>query len=281
MAPSVTGALRTRIGQVRARLVLAVTATPPMVVNFGEGWDHDQKEDYLERKEIDLKKSEDKLKQIIGELEKLHVEWQEKLDDLPDASRDEEWKTYEDTIAANDNFLTIIDRAQDTLIQISADKLEARRLLRRLSDGSNADRASVRGQDEQQGGGVSSPHVGLSTRRIKLPEYKMDPYDGDPLKWSIFAGTYNHAIHENPDLNNHDRMTYLLSSCLTGKALRTVAGFRNRPDDYPEAWKLLKETYGDEDLVKRALYRQLRALTPRGDLRSTVTDKGTIRSVTL
>ncbi|GBP95512.1 hypothetical protein EVAR_70623_1 [Eumeta japonica] len=57
-----------------------------------------------------------------------------------------------------------------------------------------------------------------ATRKTqKLPPLELKSFDGEPENWPIFYETFRSIIHENNDLNDGERVQYLVAK-LTGKA---------------------------------------------------------------
>lgn len=89
-----------------------------------------------------------------------------------------------------------------------------------------------------------------STKKIsmKLPKLTIKPFDGDPLCWKSFYDTFMCTIDSNDDLSNVEKMSYLVSF-LKGQAEQTLKGFRISNENYTAALDLLKQRYGDEQLL--------------------------------
>ena len=44
-------------------------------------------------------------------------------------------------------------------------------------------------------------------RSVKLPDIRIQKYDGDPLKWNEWSSMFTSTIHNNPDITNTERMS--------------------------------------------------------------------------
>eukprot|EP00111_Clytia_hemisphaerica_P011254 TCONS_00032972-protein len=78
---------------------------------------------------------------------------------------------------------------------------------------------------------------------MELPSFK-----GDPLLWQGFWDQYNVASHENKSLTDIDRFNYL-KRFLSGEALRSVSGLTLNSENYQEAIQILKDRYGNEQIL--------------------------------
>ena len=86
---------------------------------------------------------------------------------------------------------------------------------------------------------------------VKLPNIKLDKFNGDPLKWSTFWDMYKTSIHERTDIAIPAKFHYLVSQ-MEGEAARLLAGFDNLAAEYNEAIDLLQKTNGKEKLIIQA-----------------------------
>lgn len=46
-------------------------------------------------------------------------------------------------------------------------------------------------------------------RQVRLPKFELRKFGGNPVAWPEFYDTFKVAIHENPDLSDIERFTYL------------------------------------------------------------------------
>ena len=66
-------------------------------------------------------------------------------------------------------------------------------------------------------------------RSVKLPDIRIQKYDGDPLKWNEWSSMFTSTIHNDPDITNTERMSYLLSFVI-GPAKECISGFLCNPN---------------------------------------------------
>ncbi len=61
----------------------------------------------------------------------------------------------------------------------------------------------------------------LSLIKSKLPKVNLPTFDGDERKFMNFKGQFLRLVHNNPEIDEEDKM-FFLKSCLTGKAERLI-----------------------------------------------------------
>lgn len=92
--------------------------------------------------------------------------------------------------------------------------------------------------------------------RAKLPKLEVRKFNGKLEEWQEFWDSFNSAIHENDDLSDVDKFTYL-KGLITGSAKAAIAGFALTAVNYGSAVELLKKRYGKDTLIRRAHIREL------------------------
>ncbi|XP_038106487.1 uncharacterized protein LOC119766160 [Culex quinquefasciatus] len=93
------------------------------------------------------------------------------------------------------------------------------------------------------------PAVGLS--HVKLPDINLPIYTGELSEWIVFRDTYRSLIHNNAQLSDFDKFTYLRSSLL-GEALLEIAGIDVSAVNYDVAWTTLEQRYDNKKLIVKA-----------------------------
>ncbi|XP_006821839.1 uncharacterized protein LOC100377489 [Saccoglossus kowalevskii] len=105
-------------------------------------------------------------------------------------------------------------------------------------------------------------------RAVQLPKLELQTFAGDTLKWVSFNDTFNAAIHNDGTLDNIQKFTYL-RSLLTGEAARTIEGLDLTDANYASALTLLRERYGQKQVIISAHMKSLWELpTPTEDATS-------------
>ena len=76
----------------------------------------------------------------------------------------------------------------------------------------------------------------------------MPEFDGDPLKWQGFWDRYEVSIHSNANIRETGKFNYL-KVCLKGEALDAISGLSLNMENYEDAIQLLKNRFGNEQLL--------------------------------
>ena len=91
---------------------------------------------------------------------------------------------------------------------------------------------------------------------MKLPKLELPTYSGDLLKFQNFWDQFEAAVHNNDDLPDIQKFTYL-RSVLKGNALQTVEGFEVTGANYKPAVEALKHRYGRKRIIFQRSSNQL------------------------
>lgn len=96
----------------------------------------------------------------------------------------------------------------------------------------------------------SSDHTENNTKSIsvKLPRLQMDSFDGNICEWYSFWNRFNISIHENKNLTNVEKFSYL-KSYLTKDAANAIGGLSITDENYEKAIKILDSRFGRKDLI--------------------------------
>eukprot|EP00794_Sanderia_malayensis_P003854 gene3854-biopygen3283 len=86
---------------------------------------------------------------------------------------------------------------------------------------------------------------------IRLPKMELKPFDGDVMKWHEFWVCFEHGVHANPSLPDHQKLQYL-KNCLRGPAFVTISDIQRSGDQYEAAIRLLKDRYGHRSTLRKA-----------------------------
>lgn len=107
--------------------------------------------------------------------------------------------------------------------------------------------------------GNAKPDVGLS--HVKLPDIKLPVFSGQLNEWVVFRDTFSSLIHNNPQLSDLDKFTYLRTS-LQEAAQLEIADIEVSAANYDVAWTTLKTRYENEKLIVKAHLDALDAVEP-------------------
>ena len=83
---------------------------------------------------------------------------------------------------------------------------------------------------------------------VKLPKLTIQPFNGEPTRWTTFWDSYSASIHENPTISNTEKFTYL-RSLVQGRALESIAGLTISDANYAQAVELLKKRFGNKQTI--------------------------------
>nr|XP_006822497.1 PREDICTED: uncharacterized protein LOC102805096 [Saccoglossus kowalevskii] len=110
---------------------------------------------------------------------------------------------------------------------------------------------------------VHDSPVTASTRHrsVQLPKLEITPFQGDPLRWTEFHDTFRSAVHDDGQLSNVQKLTYL-RSFLTGEAKRTIEGLQTTDANYLAALDLLTNRYGQRQTIINSHTRSFWELSP-------------------
>lgn len=96
--------------------------------------------------------------------------------------------------------------------------------------------------------GTSQGHVSKAFTHAKLPKLELKKFHGNPMHWYPFWESFESAVHKNPNLSSVDKFNYL-KSLLTGTAQSSVAGLALTSANYEKAVDLLKQRFGNRQMV--------------------------------
>ena len=88
----------------------------------------------------------------------------------------------------------------------------------------------------------------LQGNNIKLPKLVIKRFSGRPCDWQPFWDSYENSVHSNKQLANVDKFCYL-RSLIEGPPYSTIAGLALTDSNYEVAVKLLKERFGNRQLI--------------------------------
>ena len=88
----------------------------------------------------------------------------------------------------------------------------------------------------------------LQGNNIKFPKLVIKRFSGRPCDWQPFWDSYENSVHSNKQLANVDKFCYL-RSLIEGAPYSTIAGLALTESNYEVAVKLLKERFGNRQLI--------------------------------
>ena len=95
---------------------------------------------------------------------------------------------------------------------------------------------------------------------IKLPRIEIKRFGGELTQWKSFIDTFEAAIHKS-SLSNAEKFNYL-KGYLQENASKTIEGLSLTNENYPKALELLKDRYGNTQMIISAHMGELLKLQP-------------------
>ena len=137
-------------------------------------------------------------------------------------------KEMEDMLIASDKDLDVVAKVEERLTKLSV----------KDSAATSSTKSTT-----------SSPSsTATSADSHRLPKFELPKFTGDIKQWQTFWDQFESAVDKKSHLSNVDKFTYLLSS-LDSTAKESVAGLALTNDNYTQAVELLKERFGNKQLL--------------------------------
>ena len=162
----------------------------------------------------------------MSELQSLDREIVELVDDV---------KTIDTEVSESCEIMSSI---QECIVELES-VLEAQEM-----QGKSQEFPSVAQLPPSESAGTSQDHVS----KAKLPKLELKKFHGNPIHWYPFWESFESAVHKNPNLSSVDKFNYL-QSLLTGTARSTIAGLALTSANYEKAVGLLKQRFGNRQMV--------------------------------
>ena len=166
------------------------------------------------------------LETTMSELQSLDREIVELVDDV---------KTIDTEVSESCEIMSSI---QECIVELES-VLEAQEM-----QGKSQEFPSVAQLPPSESAGTSQNHVS----KAKLPKLELNKFHGNPIHWYPFWESFESAVHKNPNLSSVDKFNYL-QSLLTGTARSTIAGLALTSANYEKAVGLLKQRFGNRQIV--------------------------------
>lgn len=128
---------------------------------------------------------------------------------------------------------------------------------------------SLHGSKSQSGNGSptqvsKAESAGSANKHAKLPRISLKSFSGEPSQWLTFWDSFRSAVHENTEVHDIDKFNYL-KSLLNGSAAATIAGLPLTDANYNAAIELLKNRFGNKQVIISSHMDGLLKLTPLGN----------------
>ena len=99
---------------------------------------------------------------------------------------------------------------------------------------------------------VSSISTSSDSKCFKLPRQAIPTFAGDPLKWSAFWKRFRASIHDNPQLDDSEKLAYLQDTIMDPGVTPYLHKATATEHQYEELVAFLKEQYDKKHLIHRA-----------------------------
>ncbi|XP_055590512.1 uncharacterized protein LOC129742611 [Uranotaenia lowii] len=97
--------------------------------------------------------------------------------------------------------------------------------------------------------------------RVKLPDIKLPVFDGKLRDWIPFRDMFDSLIHNNHQLSDIDKFTYLRSA-ISGEVLQEISSIELSADNYQVACDMLEKRYEKKKLIVKAYLDPLFGIEP-------------------
>ena len=123
----------------------------------------------------------------------------------------------------------------------------------------------------------TNPNVGgaSSAQSVKLPRLEIEKFKGNILEWQNFWDQFKAAVHDDKRLTNVQKFTYL-KTLVEGPARAAIIGLPLTSANYDTAIKVLKDRFGQKELIVHSHFKKLMELKPIGDK---LTDVSSLRKL--
>ena len=235
MVKSRSGALRTAIGGAKARLLTAVNEAKKMQKGILS-----EDPTTLTTQLITIEDFASTLKIKIDSVMEKDAAWMEIIASIEDEIETTAEEALYESAAVTEGYLQLVDYAKE-LCSLLTNKI------------TRANRPPV------------APAVPAALaagtgykRTAKLPELKVEKFDGDPIKFKQFMAIHKNNIGDHPHLSTIEKYSYLQGQ-LTGIALSAIDGLEVTEGTYEIAVSMLKKRFQrDDSQIIKSLHGQLK-----------------------
>ena len=102
-------------------------------------------------------------------------------------------------------------------------------------------------------------HCSFSAMERSLPKFDLGKFDGSPLHWPLWIGRFKSIIHDQPFLNDGQRLAYLQNT-VTGAAESEIQFLGEDGANYILALRMLKARFTDSGKIVRVAIAALKAI---------------------
>ena len=91
-------------------------------------------------------------------------------------------------------------------------------------------------------------HCSFSAMEHSLPKFDLRKFDGSPLHWPLWNGRFKSIVHDQPFLNDSQRLAYLQNT-VTGAAEAEIQFLGEDGANYILAPRMLKARFADSGKI--------------------------------
>ena len=110
---------------------------------------------------------------------------------------------------------------------------------------------------------------GVKETKVKLPKLEIGQFDGNPINWRGFWDQFKTSIHDEPNLSEINKFTYL-KSYLCQEAADCINGLSLTDGNYRKATEILEERFGNTQILISSYMKVLAQLPKVASLRDLV-----------
>ncbi|XP_055527284.1 uncharacterized protein LOC129719894 [Wyeomyia smithii] len=177
-----------------------------------------------------------KTSQVTVRLERLDDLWEKIGDVINEIESHEEYEAEEDSLTKERIIF------EDRYYEMKASLID--RIKERREPGTSEQ--SIRGAETT---------LVSSGEHVRLPQIKLQSFDGDIDEWLSFRDLFTSLIHWKADLSEVKKLHYL-KGCLEGEAEALIDPLKLTKGNHTIAWETLLKRYNNSKLLKR---RQVQA----------------------
>ena len=208
----------------------------------------------------------DKIERHIASLKDYDLRYSQALDNISEETLNEaESKKYSEFAFGDDGFTTTIMSAEDVVSELKGQISEIDQLKSALEK-REQNHVFEMARDQSAGQPTTStpaPPAIVHPSRFRISEIEIPKFSGELLKWRTFWELFKAAVDDDDSLTGVQKFTYLRSA-VSGMAADLLEGMAITELNYKTAVDILKKRFGNEQIQRTALLRELNNL-PRAD----------------
>uniref|UniRef100_A0A914MNZ3 CCHC-type domain-containing protein n=1 Tax=Meloidogyne incognita TaxID=6306 RepID=A0A914MNZ3_MELIC len=225
------GPLKMRLGPLKKRIITYINTVRDLLNNG-----------ISQENATNLKGYQLKLSKAVEVLEQINTEWAKLISLESPERREEMLKDYNSYAEDENGFIALIELARDLSCELEANL----------------------GEFKSTSYNESSSNMTIAhSNSIRLPICNLPNFSGKSSDWPSFWSLFEISIDKNNNLDDSEKLTYLLASLHRPHPYNEVSGYAVTAVNYPLVLNHLKKRFGENHTIKRELYSELNKLCPR------------------